>query len=90
MTLQELKSAIETKTVLELECKIPKASSECLNNIEQIQSLKCNKKNYSYGIIAIQPQNLELYNIIDSFLKNIKKGLYIHNNKSCRKLIHLA
>ena len=81
---------IETKTVLELESKIPKASSECLNNIEQIQSLKCNKKNYSYGIIAIQPQNLELYNIIDSFLKNIKKGLYIHNNKSCRKLIHLA
>ena len=37
---------IETKTVLELEGKIPKASSECLNNIEQIQSLKCNKKNY--------------------------------------------
>lgn len=69
---------------------LPKSSSECLDNIEFVKSLSCDKKNRSYGIIAIQPQNNELYGIIDSFLSNIKKSLYVHNDRSCRKFIHLA
>lgn len=69
---------------------IPKSSSECLDNIEYVKSLKCDKKNRSYGIIAIQPQTQKLYEIIDGFLSNIKKSLYVHNSKSCRKIIHLA
>lgn len=77
-----------------LNCKndhiIPKSSSECLDNIEYVKSLNCDKKHRSYGVIGIQPQNIELYNIIDLFFKNIKKSLYVHNNKSCKKIIHLA
>ena len=69
---------------------ITKSSSECIDNFEYVKSLKCNKKNRSYGIIAIKPQNEYLYNIISLFLSNIKKSLYIHNNRSCRKFIHLA
>ena len=67
-----------------------KASSDCLDNYEYIRSLNSDKKNRSYGIIAIKPQNLTLYNIIAMFLSNIKKSLYIHNNQSCKKYIHLA
>ena len=69
---------------------ITKSSSDCIDNFEYVKSLKCNKKNRSYGIIAIKPQNDYLYNIISLFLSNIKKSLYIHNNRSCRKFIHLA
>ena len=69
---------------------ITKSSSDCIDNFEYVKSLKCNKKNRSYGIIAIKPQNEYLYNIISLFLSNIKKSLYIHNNRSCRKFIHLA
>lgn len=67
-----------------------KASSECLNNTEYVKSLKCDKKNKSYGVIAIQPQTQELYEVVDNFLSCIKKSLYVHNNKSCKKFIHLA
>ena len=56
---------------------ITKSSSDCIDNFEYVKSLKCNKTIISYDIISL-------------FLSNIKKSLYIHNNRSCRKFIHLA
>lgn len=79
----------------------PKSSSETpkiyynnaidnLDNYEYVKSLRCDKKNRSYGIIGIQPQSEKMMEILDLFFSSIKKSLYIHNNKICKKIIHLA
>lgn len=71
----------------------PKSSSETfetLDNFEYVKSLRCDKKNRSYGIIGIQPQSIKMMEILIDFFSSIKKSLYIHNNKVCKKIIHLA
>lgn len=74
----------------------PKASTETpmylniFDNYEYVKSLRCDKKNRSYGIIGIQPQSYKMMEILDAFFSSIKKSLYIHNEKICKKIIHLA
>lgn len=65
-------------------------NSETLDNFEYVKSLRCDKKNRSYGIIGIQPQSNKMMEILNNFFSSIKKSLYVHNNKICKKIIHLA
>lgn len=90
---------IEDESNINYENKNYKSSSETLmtmnnkyNNllntryhIRLLQKKKMKPKK-SYGIIALKTDDIKLYNLINEFLSNIKKSLYIHNGLKCNSI----
>lgn len=54
-------------------------------NIKLLQKKKLKAKK-SYGIIALKVDDMILYNLVNDFLTNIKKSLYIHNGLKCNTI----
>lgn len=54
-------------------------------NLKILQKKKLKPKK-SYGIIALKTDDLNLYKLINEFLINIKKSLYIHNGLKCNTI----
>lgn len=57
-------------------------------NLRLLQKKRTRSKK-SYGIIALKTDDINLYNIINEFLINIKKSLYIHNSLKCNTISNI-